>query len=232
MSLRLFFIFSVFVFSLIETVHAELTFCNKSPSQLVVAVGYHSNNVWKSKGWWNIAPNECATPLGGSLNKTHYYYYAKDAAGGKWEGNHYFCTTSSKFTIAGDENCSGRGYNSTGFKEIKVGNNTRYKLTLTGGGNRGNGRWITRVQTKHYTGVRNCLINRATKEVANVCNEVQANLVASGYTIVRRGKQEYIDSDGKIERFCTDRLPFGGTCVGYGNRCSGWVKARCHFMVR
>ena len=116
-----------------DSAYAGLTFNNKTNSNVWVAVAYPSGSIWKSKGWWKISPNGSATVIGGNLSKKCYYYYAYDADGREWAGNYTFCTKSAAFTISGDKNCRGRGYDQKGFKELNVGNSSDYTLKLTGG---------------------------------------------------------------------------------------------------
>lgn len=98
--------------------YASLQFCNRTNSQLSLAVGYIANSVWTSGGWWNVTPGSCVTPISGNLTNRYYYYHAHSSGGGSWDGDYTFCTTNSAFTISGDENCSGRGYETTGFRQI------------------------------------------------------------------------------------------------------------------
>jgi hypothetical protein len=44
-----------------------------------------------------------------------------------------FCTSSKAFTIVGDENCEGRGYDRNPFNEIDLGGATSYTMNLTAG---------------------------------------------------------------------------------------------------
>ena len=42
-----------------------------------------------------------------------------------------FCTSSREYTIVGDTNCGGRGYDRENFREIDTGpTSTSFKLTL------------------------------------------------------------------------------------------------------
>ena len=122
---------------------AELRVCNDTSYIQAISVGYNNGNIqaisvgynngnnFVSEGWWNIDPGSCATPIQGDL-QTRYYYYRAEIDGGKFNGEDYmFCTSTVEYTIVGDKNCGGRGYDRESFREIDTGaNHTSYTLTL------------------------------------------------------------------------------------------------------
>ncbi|MDE4131924.1 DUF1036 domain-containing protein [Phaeobacter sp. QD34_3] len=109
---------------------AGLEICNDADKSLSVAIGYADGKTWVSKGWWNIDPGACKTPLSGDL-KNRYYYYRANASGSPFaSGDYTFCTTSSAFTIAGDTECGNRGYETTGFRKLDTGETAKH-FTLT-----------------------------------------------------------------------------------------------------
>ena len=117
--------------SLAGAAQAGLTVCNKTAYVQGVSIGYKSGNNWVSEGWWNIDPGRCATVVGGAL-KNRYYYYRAEVDGGPFDGGgYYFCTTPSAYTIVGDANCRGRGYDRENFREVDTGSQARdFTLTL------------------------------------------------------------------------------------------------------
>jgi hypothetical protein len=88
-------------------------------------VAYKEGDAYQSKGWWNIDPGECKIVIGGDL-KRRYYYFRANATGREFTGGEYaFCTVKDVFTITGDENCAGRGYDNTMFKKLDTGKSAK-----------------------------------------------------------------------------------------------------------
>ncbi len=111
---------------------ADLRVCNQTGKPVSIALGYRSEQGWKSEGWWVAAPDSCATVFQGDLNARFYYLFAADdISGGTWDGSVYMCTREEAFTIFGVEDCLARGYERTGFFEIDTGNKTDWTLQLT-----------------------------------------------------------------------------------------------------
>lgn len=100
---------------------AGLTICNDTDVRQSIAVGYKSGEAWESRGWWNVDPGACTTPVGGDL-KNRYYYYRAEATGRTFVDDDYmFCTERAAFTISGDKECGARGYDRAGFRRIDTG---------------------------------------------------------------------------------------------------------------
>ena len=110
---------------------AELTICNDTDDLQSIALGYKGETDWSSKGWWNVAPGDCAVVVSGDLKKRYYYYHA-DSDGDVFRGQDYlFCTQDKVFEIEGDTDCADRGFLSTEFREIDTGETaTTYTLRL------------------------------------------------------------------------------------------------------
>ncbi len=113
---------------------AALQFCNETRDVQSIAIGYKGPVDWMSEGWWNIDPGDCATVIGGDLQKQFYYYRAEVNAGDFAGENYMFCTTPDEFEIVGDTNCQARGYDSESFREIDTGDSaTDFTFTLVDG---------------------------------------------------------------------------------------------------
>ena len=112
---------------------AALEFCNQTEGNRSVAVAYSENKRWTSEGWWIVKPGECKSIVKGNL-KQRYYYYRATTPGVSFKGDGYFfCTDPKPFTIVGDKNCQGRGYDRANFRKIDTGKSSKtFKLTLTG----------------------------------------------------------------------------------------------------
>lgn len=116
----------------VSPAHAELRLCNKTDSQVGIAVGYRSKVEWSTEGWWNLPANSCETLIPGQLASRFYYIYAIDyELGGEWGGRAYMCTREKEFTIAGIADCVARGYERTGFFEIDTGEQRSWTVQLT-----------------------------------------------------------------------------------------------------
>ncbi len=111
---------------------ADLRLCNRTGSQIGVAIGYRDEQGWTTEGWWNIAANACETLLQGPLTARYYYLYGVDyAQGGEWSGKAFMCTKDKMFTIRGVEDCRTRGFDRTGFFEIDTGEQRNWTVQLT-----------------------------------------------------------------------------------------------------
>jgi uncharacterized membrane protein len=119
---------------------ADLKLCNRTVSNVGVAVGYKDGDGWKTEGWWNLPASGCEVLLGGTLASRFYYVYAVDYdLGGEWRGKAFMCTQDHEFTIQGVADCEKRGYDLTGFFEIDTGNAETWTVQLTEPDDRGIG---------------------------------------------------------------------------------------------
>lgn len=115
-----------------EPARAELRLCNKTDSQVGIAVGYRNKVDWSTEGWWNLPANSCETLIPGQLASRYYYIYAIDYdQGGEWGGRAFMCTREKEFTISGIADCVARGYERTGFFEIDTGEQRSWTVQLT-----------------------------------------------------------------------------------------------------
>lgn len=114
---------------------AGLEVCNDTDLVQSVAIGFKGDTDWTSEGWWNIDPGDCAVVVGGDLTRRYYYYYAESDAA-DFEGQNYlFCGTREVFSIVGDTDCEGRGYEALSMREIDTGETARdFTLTLVDDG--------------------------------------------------------------------------------------------------
>ncbi|MTI00125.1 DUF1036 domain-containing protein [Roseibium sp. RKSG952] len=111
---------------------ADLRLCNKTESQVGVAIGYKDKSDWVTEGWWNLQANTCETLVPGALVSRYYYIYAVDYDQfGEWGGRAFMCTRQREFTIRGIEDCVARGFERTGFFEIDTGEQSSWTVQLT-----------------------------------------------------------------------------------------------------
>eukprot|EP01124_Arcella_intermedia_P021220 TRINITY_DN2929_c0_g1_i1.p1 TRINITY_DN2929_c0_g1~~TRINITY_DN2929_c0_g1_i1.p1 ORF type:complete len:155 (-),score=7.08 TRINITY_DN2929_c0_g1_i1:38-502(-) len=118
------------LFALLAIGHSALTFCNKAGYSISASVGFHEGDTWSSRGWYLIDSGDCSNVITGDLNDRFYYAYAMSTGGHVWSGSYTFCTLPTKYYIYGDMNCGSRGYNTTGFSQVDVGNNLGYTLNF------------------------------------------------------------------------------------------------------
>ena len=111
--------------------HADFNVCNKTKSRVALAFGFRQNGAWMSQGWWNIESGRCQKIMVGKLSETRYYLYA-NAKVGTWvlNGPFRFCAKNDAFQVQGNGNCETRGYQTLGFREILVGNNSTYTYEI------------------------------------------------------------------------------------------------------
>lgn len=112
---------------------AQWDVCNETGHEIVVAIGYKQDGEWISEGWWKVeSGGSCATVIAEPLWTRYLYLRAEHAIGGAWEDEYFFCTSPNAFTIHGDQNCEGRGYEREGFVEVDTGTSaTSWRTNLT-----------------------------------------------------------------------------------------------------
>jgi uncharacterized membrane protein len=113
--------------------HADLKLCNKTTSNVGVAIGYKDQNGWATEGWWKVLPQKCLQLISGPLIARYYYVFALDYdKGGSWGGKSMMCTRDKVFTIRGIEDCEGRSFTKTGFFEVDTGEEADWTVSLSG----------------------------------------------------------------------------------------------------
>jgi uncharacterized membrane protein len=114
---------------------AQLRLCNRSSESVSMALAYHEDGEFVSRGWFVAAPGECTTVVGGALRNRYYYVRAEGSDGTRWDGNHTFCVADVRFTHAGDTNCAADRMTPRTFFEIDTGNSSSWTqgLTMNGG---------------------------------------------------------------------------------------------------
>lgn len=111
---------------------AELTFCNDTDQSADVAIGYSKDDTWISEGWWPVAPDKCTVVIGGDLERRYYYWRATTANGPFFVPERIlFCVTNKAFTIEGDGDCAGRGFEEAEFVQVDVGEARDFTVRLT-----------------------------------------------------------------------------------------------------
>lgn len=111
---------------------ATFNVCNRAGLPLRVAIGRFDGSNWTSQGWWSVKPKACARLLNGPLQGRYYYLYAKDGAGGTWEGKTRFCVAPDRrFQAVGRAGCARRGLDTRGFFEVDTGKKPDWTQSLS-----------------------------------------------------------------------------------------------------
>ncbi|MEM6665495.1 MAG: DUF1036 domain-containing protein [Pseudomonadota bacterium] len=103
-------------------------FCNNSLTRVMMAIGEERDGGITSRGWFEIAPNRCVSPLTGRAAERSVYTFAEavDQSGigllvaGKpvlWGGDTMLCTNNLEFEISRHGNCEARGLQSRPFRK-------------------------------------------------------------------------------------------------------------------
>jgi uncharacterized membrane protein len=98
-----------------------LTFCNRSPTALWVALGQTIQSRKQARGWWRIQAGQCEKVIKDRLAAQYLFAHASNDKGGGdgvWGGSYPFCTKDAVFEMDGDDNCQKRGGERTGFFAI------------------------------------------------------------------------------------------------------------------
>lgn len=98
---------------------AELRLCNQSFDVLNVALARPSGQDFATRGWWRVAPNQCATLDREPLRSRYYYIFAADVFGNEvLAGAIPMCVAPRRFQIQGQRDCLLRGYLDARFAEV------------------------------------------------------------------------------------------------------------------
>ncbi|MEL7116501.1 MAG: DUF1036 domain-containing protein [Pseudomonadota bacterium] len=113
------------------TAQAEFQICNDTRDLQYISIGYKFNDEWISRGWWDIAPGGCASPIEEALVE-RYYYLRVEKEAGVFKGDGYtFCVSRDRYSISGDTECEDRGYETLDFIEVDAGQGaTRFTYRL------------------------------------------------------------------------------------------------------
>ena len=102
---------------------AMLSLCNQSFDVLNIAIaepgGSGGAEDYVTRGWWRVAPNQCATLRPEVLQARYYYIFAADVFGNEaLPGSTPMCIATGKFVIEGQQDCLIRGYLDARYYEV------------------------------------------------------------------------------------------------------------------
>lgn len=108
---------------------AELRLCNQSYDVLNVAIAVPAGDGFSTRGWWRVAPNQCATLLRDRLRSRYYYVFAADVFGNEvLPGAIPMCVAPRRFEIEGQQDCLLRGFLDARFSELDTGDQPDWTL--------------------------------------------------------------------------------------------------------
>lgn len=114
------------------TARAELRLCNQSFDVLNVALATPENDDFTTRGWWRVAPNQCATLLRDALRSRYYYVFAADVFGNEvLAGSIPLCVAPRRFEIEGQRDCLLRGYLDARFAEVDTSGQDHWTVFVT-----------------------------------------------------------------------------------------------------
>ena len=111
-----------------------LTLCNEADGDIAAAVGYRSDSLWQSRGWWRIHAGECARLLADRLEDTDAFYYAERISSAARRpmlgGDEGFCYAPARFVAEERSLCAERGYGEADFVRIPEPEDGGVRVTL------------------------------------------------------------------------------------------------------
>ena len=114
------------------TARAELRLCNQSFDVLNVALATPESDDFTTRGWWRVAPNQCATLMRDELRSRHYYVFAADVFGNEvLAGSIPLCVAPRRFEIEGQRDCLLRGYLDARFAEVDTKGQGNWTVFVT-----------------------------------------------------------------------------------------------------
>ena len=100
-----------------------LSLCNQSFDVLNIAIaepgGSGGAEDYVTRGWWRVAPNQCATLLRDPLEAKEYFVFAADVFGNEaLPGVTPMCVGTREFKIESQRDCLIRGFLDARFYEV------------------------------------------------------------------------------------------------------------------
>lgn len=112
--------------------HAGLRVCNQSYDVLNVALGQPQAQGFATRGWWRVAPNQCANLIRDALTSRFYYLFATDVFGKEvLAGAIPMCVAPHRFQIDGEADCLLRGFLDARFIEVDTQQQPTWTVFVT-----------------------------------------------------------------------------------------------------
>lgn len=118
-----------------------LVWCNETADPVLAAWAEPEKGATVARGWYRIAPGACASARPEPLSTSRLYSFAeavdgegaplkRDGAAVAWGGPVMLCTRSARFEIREHADCTGRGYDATGFAPLDVAGRAGVRIHL------------------------------------------------------------------------------------------------------
>lgn len=114
----------MFAWAAAPAAEASFKLCNQSFDVLNIAIGQpgrdsEARDQFVTRGWWRVAPNQCATLVRDTLQSRYFYLFATDVFGKEvLSGSIPLCVAPSRFVIDNQGECLVRGYLDARFIEV------------------------------------------------------------------------------------------------------------------
>lgn len=103
----------------VRPARAAFTVCNQTLDVANLALGVSEVDVFETRGWWVVGPNQCADLINHKLRSRYIYVFAKDVFGRVLlEGATPMCVDGGRFEIRGESDCLVRGFTGARFHEV------------------------------------------------------------------------------------------------------------------
>lgn len=111
---------------------AGLRICNQSYDVLNVALGQPRAEGFATRGWWRVAPNQCANLIRDGLASRFYYLFAADVFGNEvLAGAIPMCVAPRRFQIDAQGDCLLRGFLDARFIEVDTRQQPNWTVFVT-----------------------------------------------------------------------------------------------------
>ncbi|MEP4196423.1 MAG: DUF1036 domain-containing protein [Aliishimia sp.] len=117
---------------LVVPAKAQFAVCNQSFDVVNVSIGQLEREVFRTRGWWRIGPNQCANVIRDEISTRYVYVFAKDVFGKEiFNGTVPMCVAPDRFVIDGEQDCLVRGHLPARFIEVDTQETERWTLFVT-----------------------------------------------------------------------------------------------------
>ncbi|MGF1545311.1 MAG: DUF1036 domain-containing protein [Parvularculaceae bacterium] len=118
-----------------------LFLCNKADAPVWSAIatpnasGDDKSDDFEARGWWRVAPGDCAKVVKGELTSERYYVYGliEEANGDRTliDGERAFCVNDVKFQTTTETTCADQDLDEASFRKVEVGGETSFTYEFT-----------------------------------------------------------------------------------------------------
>ena len=111
---------------------AQFAVCNQSFDVINVAIGHEVRGQIRTRGWWKIGPNQCASTIRDPLTTPVIYVFAQDVFGKELlNGAFPLCVRPRRFSEDIQTDCLVRGFLEADFIEVDTQGTERWTLFVS-----------------------------------------------------------------------------------------------------